>query len=75
MQARSRKNKPKPSELTDSKAQQTLEENWEDYRQYWVNAITEFREKGLITDEHLRRYPKLARALKSFLGKQRGPTK
>jgi hypothetical protein len=30
---------------------------------YWLDAISEFRNKGLITDDHLRRSPELRRAL------------
>lgn len=69
MQARLRKSIPKPSDLTVSQPKKIPEMNWEEYQQFWVDAISDFREKGLITDEHLRRSPRLVRAIKSFLRK------
>jgi hypothetical protein len=47
----------------------TVEANLDDHRRFWVKTIGEFLENGTITSEHLRRSPRLARVIKSFLEK------
>jgi len=41
----------------------TIEHMWEEYRQFWLDATLQFRKEGLITDEHLRRFPRLRRTI------------
>jgi len=48
----------------------TVEENLEEYRQFWRRATAELIKAGLITDEHLRSSPRLARAIRNFLRKK-----
>ena len=51
----------------------TVEQMWEEYRQFWLEEISRQRAEGLITDEHLRRFQRLRRAIAAFALEKRAP--
>lgn len=46
-----------------SAPKKSAEEMWYAYRRFCLDMINQFREKGLLTDEHLRRFPILREAI------------
>lgn len=60
--------------LRTSEPKKTFEQQWDEYRQFWLDAIVQWREEGLITDDHLRRFPSLRSALEQSNRKRGGRT-
>jgi hypothetical protein len=63
------RNKTDKSSISQPK--KTIEQMWEEYRQSHVDMILQFRREGLITDEHLRRSPRLRRAIAALEREQK----